>query len=157
MAGAKPRDRPGRGHRERRSAGIVGLLTLAAGVVGLSFAACKKERMTRRDPIAACNALWDSAEREVAGAVPSAQPCAASVECDVVGTNACLVQCATTPIRKADVPAFLAKRKQIVDTTCKRYEDADCSRLTPRPVASCATPRAVCREGRCALEPWTPP
>ncbi len=150
----------------RRGAACAFGVAFAAGAA-IHLAACKKERVPERSEAppprpqtldaAGCDRLFDGAQRELAAALPKDRSCKASADCEIVYTTVCNSECATASVPKRSVDAVEAKRKTIEATTCKAYVDADCPRITPRPMASCAVPSAICTNGDCALKPWAPP
>ncbi len=140
--------------------------TALALIGAMSLAGCRKENVPHEHEapappakvdVAACNAMFDGAQRELVAALPSDRSCRANDDCEIVYTTVCNSDCGTVSIPKPAVSAVEAKRRAIEATTCKKYQDADCPHITPRAMASCAVPSAACKKGSCGLEPWKPP
>jgi hypothetical protein len=125
----------------------------------MTLFACKKERVERQlSATEKCNALFDGAQRDFADALPRERPCKEVSDCQVVYTDMCNPSmCGEAAVPKTAVPALAETRRQIDQTKCRQYSDADCARITPRPVASCPHATLLCADGGCALEPWHPP
>jgi hypothetical protein len=151
----------------RRAVAIAFSLTIGAASAALVVTACKKERVTEHpeDPLTSpsstssatpesCNALYESARAALTAALPTSRPCQNDTDCALVDLAVCTGGCGGAAVPKDAVGAFDAKRKTVESTTCKVYADADCPRITPRPMASCAPPTAVCKDGACDLLPY---
>lgn len=133
----------------------------------LALAACRKESVPaeivdggpppKRGTAAGCEALFDSARQALVQTIPSARPCKTADDCEVVDTGGCIGTCGTHAVPRAAASAVHAKQKEVWDKTCKTWMDDDCMRITPKPMASCATPSAACKGGSCELVPWAPP
>ena len=125
--------------------------------IALTLVACKKETVDTKDAAPkrgtpeGCEALFDSAHQALMKTLPSARPCQTAVDCEVVDTGGCIGTCGTYAVPHAAASAMAAKQREIGDTTCKKWMDDDCIRITPKPMASCATPTAACRSGSCEL------
>jgi hypothetical protein len=106
--------------------------------------------------VAKCNELWERAERDVAAALPADRACKAASDCVLAGFGGCNLGCGSAAIPKVHESDVLAQEQKAREAPCKAYTDGDCYNVTPRPMASCATPTATCKDGSCALVPWAP-
>lgn len=139
-----------------RAPSLLALFAIAVGVPSLGIA-CKKTSVAtttsrERD---ACNAILETAGNAAAAAeqrVSGSTTCNANEDCVESPLPACVsVGCAGAAVPKSAVSQYTAAAASIEKNDCRRWNEADCAKIAPRAMASCAVYRPACVEHHCRM------
>lgn len=101
-----------------------------------------------------CESLLVDAERKLAAARnEAAADCKKDEDCQLVETSACVPACSDRALAKKAVAAYVKERDMLRDSSCKLWNDAECSRTTPKPVPDCKPMKAACNANACEAVP----
>jgi hypothetical protein len=134
----------------------VSLLTLAAVAIGVPVlgSACKKRPVTAATA-ESCNAILASAGSVVAEAQRRANEstsCTADGECVDSPVPTCLYSgCGGYGVPQSAVRSFSATVASVENDACRRWNEGECAKIAPRPMASCAPVRPRCFEHHCRM------
>jgi hypothetical protein len=102
-----------------------------------------------RRSAAECEALWSTAQSQLAKVVAQHTACVSTDDCErVQQPNGCLWGCETAMARSG-VAAYKAEQTRLDGNECAKWHQGGCLQTTPKTVSSCASPTVECRGGRC--------
>ena len=131
--------------RQTKPARVSFLIAAAVAVVPILLVACKG-RLT----VAECEALWSTADRDLAKVVAHHATCVRDEDCELVQQPyGCLWACQTA-IAHSGRAAYDATQTRLRSAECNDWQRGGCLETTPKAVPSCASLTARCQDSRCA-------
>jgi hypothetical protein len=127
------------------------VLGLAALLVPALAVACKK---TTAMTAPGCEAVLSGAAATVEKAEHDANAttkCDADADCLESPSAKCLVGCSGHAVPKAAASTFAATVGKVDGDACKRWTDANCDVIAPRPMPSCPRELSRCKNHQCAM------